>query len=78
MTTLMQQIATKLTEEEKENIPKCLNSIKHKKENQKQSLIHLFEYWRKYIPNVKQSIMCRSCQLAVIRLWTQVNNKMNE
>ena len=78
MTTLMQQVTTKLTEEEKENIPKYLNSIENKKENQKQSLISLFEYWRKYLPNVKQEIGCRSCQQAVIRFWTQVNNKMNE
>ena len=78
MATLIQQISAKLTEEEKENIPKCLRSIEHKQENQKQSLIHLFEYWRKYLPSVKQSIMCNSCQKAVIRFWTQVNNKMNE
>jgi len=78
MSTLLEQVVLKLTEEEKEKIPQCLNSIEHKKENQKQSLITLFEYWRKYIPNVKQHITCHSCQQTVKHFWTKVNNELNK
>lgn len=78
MSTLLEQVVSKLTEEEKEKIPQCLNSIEYKKENQKQSLILLFEYWRKYIPNVEQHITCHSCQQAVKHFWTKVNNELNK
>jgi|15BtaG_2_1085339.scaffolds.fasta_scaffold16354_3 oligoribonuclease (3'-5' exoribonuclease) len=78
MSKLINQVALKLSEDEKEKISSCLDSIENEKENKKQALIALFEYWRKYIPHLKQQITCGGCQDTVKLFWTKVVNELNK
>jgi|TARA_Y100001973_G_C5189616_1_gene330094 hypothetical protein len=73
--TFIEQVANKLSEEEKIEIKQAVKSNdKAAADNMydKSALPFLFRKWKEYIPKVNQNIECVSCRKTVSKFWKDV------
>ena len=77
---LIDNVVDLVSDTDKEEIQENLLSI-HKtigKEKHQNGLMRvLFRYWKKYIPQHKQSIDCGGCRKVVLQFWEKVNVEWN-
>ena len=75
---LAEQIALKLSEEEKKDIDSSLAAIEKEKDSKMYhsvGLRTLFYFWRTYLPSHSQSIQCGGCRKTVHKFWKTVQQE---